>query len=219
MQESSTNLNRLKSASPRRLLIVVACVLIGVTLLASAGYLYLRHMSQPSTILFTSSRLGISFSHISAQGGDAIATREVGDTIYVYDTKLPYLQGQYVQVFVKDPQDTLEQAITQIVLKGFNLHDCPIGPARVALSYPATYKLASIRYAVSHPDPNGGWPIVDETKCPKGFTELPDAGIAYFLVDTQHPAKLFFFYIGLSAIQASADSSNSLLWQETLKAL
>lgn len=165
---------------------------------------------------FASAQLGISFSYAPQIGGDPIATKQINNTVYVYDTALPYTDGQSVQVLRKSASQSLQQAIGAIILNGYTPANCPIGPGIGASSaYPASYSAASVTYATT-PDPNGGWPTADPANCPASYTIAPEGGMAYFLTDSKHPTRLLFVSIGLDAIAASTDPNSHTLWQDTI---
>lgn len=165
---------------------------------------------------FTSAQLGISFSYAPQLGGDPIATKQVDNIVYVYDTTLPYADGQYVQVLQKSAAQNLQQTLSASILQGYTSANCPIGPGIGASSaYPASYTAASITYATT-PDPNGGWPTANPANCPTQYAIAPEGGMAYFLTDSKHPTRLLFISIGLDAIAASTDPNSHTLWQDTI---
>lgn len=167
---------------------------------------------------FTSSSLGIAFDYAPTLGGDALATQAQGDTVYVYDKRLPYTQGEYVKVFTKDPQQSLQQAVTQIILQGYDPANCLLGDAHGAGTYyPASYRTVSIYYNETSSDPQAGWPPQDPSLCPAQYTVT--TGVSYFLMDTSHPDKLLFFSIGQIPIAASANPANQMAWQDTVRFL
>lgn len=131
--------------------------------------------------LFASVHLGISFSFGSSQGGDTIATKEVGDTVYVYDTRYDYRTGQKVQVIAKPSSDSLPQALTDIILKGYNPANCLIGPAysdSLATSQSSAYVTASIRWADTNL--HGNFIPDDASKCPGQYLAINSS--RYFLM-------------------------------------
>lgn len=167
---------------------------------------------------FTSTSLGISFSYLENQnqGHWTITVKEMGDKACVtYDTNdNDCSKGQYVQVFQKTPADTLENAITKQFLKGYSTNDCfvttnyPYTNIKPPLGFPSTYRIAVISFPAPT-DPNTG--MQNANKCPRPYTAA--GGLAYFLEDTNHPDKLFFFHIGQYGIEAE----NKLQWNQTVE--
>lgn len=171
-------------------------------------------MQSTSSLVFASSSFGIMFQYAPHQGGDTIATKVDGNKIYVYDVRFPYVQGEYIQVFKKDSKLTLQQAITKIILVGYNTSHCLIGPARQdSFLYPSNYQTASIQYSGT----SNGWTVSNTNTCPSSY--LADNSIAFFLMDTQHPDKLLFFSIGQFPIDASTDPKVHQRWQDTIRFL
>lgn len=210
--------------------IVVACLLIsqiGRGSRAKAGApATTRHTSRVASptprpaekVTFSSSSLGIAFDYAPTLGGDTLATQVEGDKVYVYDTRLPYAQGEYVEVFTKDPQQSIQQAIAQIILHGYNPDNCSLGAVHGAGTYyPPSYQIASIQYNDSSSNPQDGWPPQDPSVCPAQYTTT--AGVSYFLMDTSHPSKLLFFSIGQTPISASSDPTDQMAWQDTVRFL
>jgi hypothetical protein len=169
----------------------------------------------PGGTLFVSHDLGISFSYATTALGTRFTAKEVGNTIHVYDPQYGDTTGQYVQAFDKNPSDSIQDAITKIVLKGYSTADCVIrlnpDNAKVlpsANNRPASYETASLTYASA---------AVSQDKCPSPYTATQSQ--IYFLEDTAHPGKLIFIYAPQQSIPASTDSSVQLVWQDTIKVL
>lgn len=172
--------------------------------------------------LFLSQDLGISFSYAATSMGAHFTAKEVGNTIHVYDPQYGDTTGQYVQVFAKNPSDSIKDAITKIILKGYDPKNCPIilnpGNSKVlpsANSRPSSYETASIQWASDNL--NGNLVPSDPSKCPAPYTST--ASPVYFLEDTNHPNKLLFIYAPQQPIMASTDSSVQLVWQDTIRVL
>lgn len=172
--------------------------------------------TNPNVKTFTSIDLGIRFSYLEKQETPGtIGTKQVGNKVYVYDTKYPADQGQYVEVFTKEKGDTLEAAIGKIFLKDYPPADCfaeKISDPVAKQKTPTSFVFAHITFPANE---NDGMEerFAKAEKCPKTYTETN--GIAYFLTDTNHPTQFVFFSIGQYAI----GGPNNTTWQNTIEFL
>jgi len=164
---------------------------------------------------YTNPRFGISFVFATTSLGEPFDVKESGNKIYVYDTKYPYIQGQYVEAFQKDAADTLDQAIQKQFLSGISPKDCFVknGVADAHASYPASYAVKTIGYPINENSDAPFW--AQANKCPEAYTETN--GIAYFLGDTKHPKTYLFFSIGQQAFPIEENSQTA--WQDTIQFL
>jgi hypothetical protein len=176
--------------------------------------------TKPNIKTYVSQNLGISFSYKEKyDNGEIISTKELGNKIYVYSSVMKPEQGQYIEVFSKDPHDTLEAAITKMVLSGYSTSDCKITTGSKNLSGSSFFPLPGYVFAtISIPnttyvnDPSELEPELK--KCPIHYVSY--GGLAYFVADQNHPNKFVFFSIGQYAI--TGDTENNT-WQDTLKFL
>jgi hypothetical protein len=165
---------------------------------------------------YTNPKVGISFVFSTlAFGNNVMDIKEVGNKIYMYDTKYPYTQGQYIEVFQKDAADTLEQTIQKQFLTGISPKDCFVKdtkPDNYAES-PTSYVFKTIGFPV---DENSDVPMFAQAnKCPTPYTESD--GIAYFLGDTKHPKTFLFLSIGQQGFPIEKNSQT--MWQDTIEFL
>jgi hypothetical protein len=165
--------------------------------------------------LFTSNNFHICFLH-AIKGSAvvpqvAINTQENANTIYVYATNTQPSSGQSVEVFNKEPGDDIKQAITKRFLQGINANDCfvKISPNG---NLPANFVKATIGYPIPQNADQPNWTYGEN--CPENYKE--SNGIAYFLMDKNHPDRLFYFSIGQYGIEASTGNQNRL-WQDTIQ--
>jgi hypothetical protein len=175
--------------------------------------------------------LGISFTYIPflPNGiGQYFYTKEIGDTVYLYEnlstnrsfsgTDTEFLQtiapgSKYVEVFNKDPQLSLQDAIRQQFLTGYAETDCfvastPYGHPREDESFQTGF----INYSRQ--------PVQTRTqldalvaKCPKYVTFM---GVSYFMMDTKHPNKLLLVKDGQDNLPSGV---GGLTWDGTIKVL
>ena len=165
--------------------------------------------------LYTNPGFGISFLFASESNGEKYDVKEDGNKIYVYNTKYPYTQGQYLEVFQKSETDNLTSAIEKEFLKGISSTDCFVkkGNTDTMASYPSTFEVKTLGFPV---DQNSDIPsFAQENKCPKGYAQTN--GISYFLGDSVHPKIFIFLSIGQYAIPSAPNSD--ITWQDTIKFL
>lgn len=172
--------------------------------------------ADPNIKTFTSADLGVSFNYLENQNDEKFSAKQIGSKVYVYQTKFPVTQGQYVEVFSKDKNDDLKTAIEKKFLVNRPRTDCFVEIIENPVAKqptPANFVLAQI--SVPHlPDEGMEQLSVKWDKCPSPYTATN--GIAYFAFDPTHPDKFIFFSIGQYAIEGGP---NNLLWQSTLKFL
>jgi hypothetical protein len=170
-----------------------------------------RPPALPAT--YVSDKLGISFNYIPfiPNGiGQYFFTKEIGDTIYLYwvpgvnqpysGTDTEFLKtivpdSKYVEVFSKDPDDTLTQAVTKRFLQGYSPEHCPIFPEKLP-----TGTLIPARQAVKISIPRIHYKsyadaYAAENLCPPIYTDWGH-GVAYFMMEPDHADKFVFFKIG-----------------------
>jgi hypothetical protein len=222
---------------PFVLLVVGLSVIVGmIAITGSPKKVYQQNTQTPIPTpqpvphtTFTSDKLGISFTYINTVGGKQnFFTKEIGDTVYLYynlATNQPFSgtdaeflntipgHGYSVEVFTKDPQQSLQGAIKQQFLTGYAESDCIIrathyGHPRqeesfqtAVIDFPrkSTYTREQLDAAVA--------------KCPKYTTAF---GVSYFMTDPQHPNKLLFIKLGQDNIPSGV---NGLTWDGTIKVL
>lgn len=172
----------------------------------------------PNSNLFTSQTLGVSFYYTKANTGvnnSSIAVKEIGNKIYVYSTSGKPEDGQYLEVFSKDKNQSLIDVIKQKILTGYSLTDCIVGTAKnpvTGQTYPASYEIAEIN--VPGPFTDLEAQAAKASKCPEKY--VTTNGISYFLEDSNHPDKFIYLSIGQYPIDSGIGDK---LWQTTIKFL
>ena len=158
---------------------------------------------------YTSPQLGISFLYLSSSQGSSFKIKEVANKIYIYDSNYDYDSGQYVEVFTKESDQTLKQAIEETFLEGYTADKCIATSSPASEEYPSTYIQGNITVP-------GEFTDIEEMalkwqECPQPYVRTN--GISYFLMDGEIPNKFVFFSIGQYAISAGA---GDLAWQDTI---
>ncbi len=160
---------------------------------------------------YTNPKVGISFIFSTNSLGMPLDVKEQGNKIYVYDTKYPYTQGQYIEVFQKSSQDTQAQAIQKQFLANISANDCFIKDLKLNSNYPASFEEKTLSFPA---DPNSDLPsFAQPNKCPTPYAE--SNGISYFLGDTKHPNIFLFLSIGQQGFPIEENSQK--MWQDTIE--
>lgn len=174
-------------------------------------------VSSKNVKIYTSEKFGVSFQYLEQDPREAGPTQvyEKGDRIYVYvagQASDPE-QGQYLQVFNNPQSDTLEKAI-QTQLLG-NYPNCEIITQPITfgeITYPQSYTALALQ-----PRSWKKFPADDIETRSMYVKECPPyiqfGGVAYFLMDDNHPEKFVFLSIGQYAIVGSNESNG---WQDTI---
>lgn len=173
----------------------------------------------PNSNVFTSQNLGVSFNYTTKSTGindSKIAVKEIGNKIYVYSTNGAPENGQYLEMFSKNKNQSLIDAIKQKILTGYSLNDCLVKTMSGTFngqSYPANFELAQIGVPTT-----AGVDMEtlseEAKKCPAGYIAL--GGLNYFLIDVNHPDKFIFLNIGQYGIDSGISDKP---WQNTIKFL
>lgn len=173
----------------------------------------------PNSNLFTDPELGISFNYTSKKldGGSTIGVKQIGNKVFVYmqPSSTPE-NGQYLEMFSKDKNDSLLDAVKKKILAGYSLNDCLVKNIKETFTgqtYPANFELVQITVPTTA---NDDMETLSEKakKCPASYTAV--GGLNYFLFDPGHPDKFIFFSIGQYAIDSGIGDKN---WQNTIKFL
>ncbi len=180
---------------------------------------------------YSSDKLGISFAYIPLfpNGiGQYFFTKELGDKVYLYwvpganqpfsgsDTE--FLQtiapsSKYVEVFNKDPQQSLTDTIKQQFLTGYAESDCFVHTTHYGHSREdESFQTAIIDYP-RHSTQTRAQLGASIAKCPKYVTAN---GVSYFMLDPQHPNKLLFIKLGQDNLPSGVKGYS---WDETIKVL
>ncbi len=148
---------------------------------------------EPGTKLYISEKLGVGFTYDPTSDGvtSAVEVTEVGNTIYVQLSGAPITSGQWVEVFDKDPNQTIEQAITAQFLKGIDPKKCFVKVDVASGGEEANHITATIAYP--QPVPFEGPGIIPDS-CPQDYSQTN--GIRHFIMDKESPNKLLFVSIG-----------------------
>lgn len=152
---------------------------------------------ETGTRLYYSDKLGVGFTYVPNQAGTpAVEVTEIGDKIYVhYDNEKPE-QGKSIEIFTKDPNLTLEEAIRAKFLTGYNSSDCFVKTYEASQTGLPNYISAGISFPRTN-DPSIPW-WQNADKCPQNYRETN--GGQFFLMNKDVPGKLLFVILGQDSI-------------------
>ncbi|HEX6976832.1 MAG TPA: hypothetical protein VF185_00545 [Patescibacteria group bacterium] len=159
--------------------------------------------------LYTSQALGASFSYPTTAG-----VKEVGNKIYVYmtDTATGAEGGQYIEMFEKPKDQSIDDAIKEKFLAG-KPDFCTVRVSTQDNSF-TNYQKREIAYPT---DDNSGEPwFAKQEQC--GPYSISN-GIAYFIYDPAHPTQYAYLSIGQYGITFDNNSNPPQTWQSTIKFL
>ncbi|MEA3355346.1 MAG: hypothetical protein U9Q63_02600 [Patescibacteria group bacterium] len=162
---------------------------------------------------YVNPEFGISFLYLTIDAFDnktKFTTKEIGSKFYIYPEEHSYETGQYIEVFEKDPNKTLEQTIKTTFLENYSEEKCAIHIEELSSQYPTSYIKAIIKVPGEFTDMQEMSEKARE--CPKTYTQF--GGSAYFLMDQKHSDKFAFFSIGQYGIAANKDN---VMWQDTIE--
>lgn len=141
------------------------------------------------TKLYYSDRLGIGFTYIPEPDlapGYTVSVVEDGNKIVVDEE-------QSVEVFSKNPEQTLEEAIAERFLKGYDPKKCFVKIYDENIEVDASGYVAA---GISFPEPENpedAW-WTNNVDCPNGYSEIN--GVSYFLMNKEVPGKFVFVEVG-----------------------
>lgn len=160
---------------------------------------------------YVSPVLGISFLYLTKFENQSISVRQEGQKIYVYPSDTAYTDGQFVEVFTKNVQDTLKDAVTGKFLANNDPNKCFIEVSTFS-HYPSSYSIAEISYPQ---DTDLDLEVMTKKMnyCSADYAKTN--GMRYFLDDATHPEKFVFLSIGQYSINATPDKG----WQDTIQFL
>ncbi len=171
---------------------------------------------------FTSPNLGISFDYATGPNDQRVLVKQIGNKVYLYidyTKKGDPTTGKFVEVFSKNPGDSLTEAVKKEFLQGYSSESCPIVPANLAKNTlnPARQYVQITVPVVS--DGSMSKKLAEEKLCPPTYTYNRRTGLTYFMMDSSHPDKFVFFKIGQDNIWGAAPSSTGfgLTWDQTLQ--
>lgn len=149
---------------------------------------------------YHSDRLDVSFQYNASDTG----ILEQGNKVYVYATGTEALEGQSIERFEKQPNETFAKSIERQLLSEASTSTCNVQLSVTAVGY--------TRAEIAYPEPtDANAPFFQNASlCNEAYAKTN--GIRYFLFDTSHPDRFYFLSIGQYPIVATGTRT----WQDTL---
>ncbi len=158
---------------------------------------------------YTYEDLGIKFTINPAQ---AQVTRQ-NSIVYVHPFGLKPMEGQFVQVFTKDPSVSFEQAIRDQFLVGYPANQCFLDPVTSAFpDGPQDYVKTIIDYPPVKDSTSQSW--TNARYCPVSYSKT--TGITFFLGSNSVPDKFAFMSVGGFFIESDTSGQP---WYQTFRFL
>lgn len=181
----------------------------------------------PKAVEYTSDNLGVSFLYISKEGSQNLYVKEIDDHIFLYfpNENVPFTgtddgflkkfattNSKYMEVFKKDPNQSLTDAIKQHILSGYKEDDCVLkeytyGPSKRDPSFQSIVVSYDRTKVASHSD----W-YKKKDICPVKYTQF--GGHYYFTMDKNHPGTFIFVAMGQDSIGSGIEN---IPWDQTIK--
>lgn len=160
----------------------------------------------PGTKTYYSEDLGVGFTYLPYPESE-VSIVEEGNKISLKD--------QYIEVFQKDPNLTLAEAITQQFLEGYDSEKCFVKENEQTEQNVPEYIAAIISYPHSE-EPNEPW-WTNYENCP-AYAEAN--GIRYFLMNKSAPDTYIFVDVGQytaasDGASATVDMGNN--WTQSIR--
>lgn len=203
----NTNTNEMEVTPTPIPTIVIAPDSIEIT--EGLTYEYNGRSSEATRSDFVSEELGISFSVLNENSFDRLEIERTGNRVLIYNEESEKKPGQWVEVFEKEPNKTIEDAITEDFLTGYDPKDCFLNELDYNDESNSTKRLI-----IDYPEPEDQnqpfW--TNRELCPEVYSKTN--GVSYFYYDSDTPDKYAFFSIGQAAIFGD---ENRITWQDTFK--
>ncbi len=217
-------------------------VVVGMFVLAGGVTKVFQQITPPPTstmspkpvphVTYTSNNLGVRFTYPIQVGGVLkFFTREIGNRIYLYDnynkesfnqpfsgTDADFLKSiapgaLSVEVFTKDPQQSLADAIKQQFLSKYSGTNCFVHTASNGQPRLDALQQTAVIDFPGHSNLTREQLNASVAKCPNYVTAY---GASYFMMDPKHPGKLLFVTIGQYNILSGV---GGLTWDRTITVL
>jgi hypothetical protein len=150
------------------------------------------------TKFYSSDKLGVKFRYKSMSDLHEVVVEEKDSKIYLHLEKEALDMAKTIEVFDKDPNKTLKQAIEERFLKNYSRANCYVEDSSTIpeLKRPDGYEVANISYPAPT-DPNDPfWENRD--KCDPVYSKTND--VRYFLYNPSVPNKYVFLILGQDSI-------------------
>ena len=155
---------------------------------------------------FLSRDLGITFTLPTKEW----TVTQRGNKVYVYPPEGSVEEGQFVEVFTKNPDEPFQGAIRRIALKEYPWSEC-----KIEISNNSTLILGFTTAEITSPPPANPeeFYYINADKCNPNYAQTN--GLRYFAYDPNYPDRFFFLSIGQYIIETPSGEP----WQQTFRVL
>jgi hypothetical protein len=153
---------------------------------------------------YQSKTLGLSFAYDASKA----SVQEHENIVTVYPNNTDSSLGQKVIRFTKIPTENLEQSIRRQILPNYSKNNCV-----VQITQSNKYQGGYFQAEISYPEGTSGPTWTNAAVCNKDYDKTN--GVRFFLYDSNHPDRFYFFDIG----QYSIPADNQVSWQDTVHIL
>ncbi len=158
-----------------------------------------------TTSKLSSEVLKLSFNYQSLIGNFSVLTNKKGNRISIKSAEQSDSDSQYVELYSKKTDESLEDAVNRIFLDGVPETFCYFKPE--ALSYKfdnKNYIFGSINAGIG----------VNPEQCPTPYTKNESKGKRFFFYDPQFQDRFGFIFVGNTFIPGTTSTSH---WFESIK--
>lgn len=183
-----------------------------VTTLVSSPTSELDKIQDSITVLdvnknkLTSSVLKLSFTYNTKVNGESVKNIKAGNRITL-TTNSESSKVQYIELFTKNADESLAQAVKRIFLKGVPESICLYKD----LSTKYNFNNSSFKFGSINPGNNA-----TAAQCPTPFTVGSAAGDSFFIYNPKFPDRFGFIYLDSPFIEGAFENS---YWFESLEFL
>ncbi|KKW42739.1 MAG: hypothetical protein UY92_C0004G0075 [Candidatus Magasanikbacteria bacterium GW2011_GWA2_56_11] len=177
---------------------------------------------EPGTRVYVSGPLGVGFTYNPiSDSSEEVKLTETGNKIYVHLASQAPADGQWVEIFDKDPQMTLAAAVAARFLKGLDPKDCFVRQSdSIKLDQRPGYTAAAISYPPPADPEEPGW--ANSEKCSPPYSE--SNGISYFLMNENNPDRFVFVSVGQYLLTSDGSTKSEagyyeINWDRSLQIL
>lgn len=139
---------------------------------------------EPGTKLYYSEKLGVGFTYLPYSWNSPVEISESDNKINV--------ASQTIEIFAKNPNISLEGAIKEKFLQGYDPKECFVKIYNGNEQKLSNYISAGISFPPSDIPGSPWWQNAD--KCPQGYSETN--GVQYFLMNEDSPDRFIFVKLG-----------------------
>lgn len=172
------------------------------------------------TQTYTSDKLGLTFTYDPkpSESFDVKVT-EKDNKVYLYGSNETPEQGKVIEMFTKESDQSLKDAIQTKLLARTNPADCFVADIQRSPQdpRPLTFQFSEISYPAPDDPSAPFWQ--NSTKCPQAYAKTN--AVQYFMMDSAYPDKFYFLKLGQDSITSdgreAADDGSRQDWSSSIR--